>query len=145
MDPSRRANAQRGFTLVELAVVVVILGVLAAFGVPRFMASVERAKASEAFEFLATVQSAQERYHARQGRYAARVTDLDIENEQPEYFEMLTIKVPTGHTSLETAWTLALVRSGASSGYGAYTVVYDQRGYVAEKSSIPDEINPRRT
>ena len=37
-----------GFSLVELAVVVVIIGVLAAFAVPRFRASVERSKAAEA-------------------------------------------------------------------------------------------------
>jgi prepilin-type N-terminal cleavage/methylation domain-containing protein len=35
-----------GFTLVELAVVIVIIGVLAAFAVPRFRASVERSKAA---------------------------------------------------------------------------------------------------
>ena len=71
----RRAS---GFTLVELAVVIVIIGVLAAFGVPRFMKSVEKSKASEAFEYLASVRTSQERYQAQYGTYATNVTDLDI-------------------------------------------------------------------
>ena len=66
-----------GFTLVELAVVVVIIGVLAAFAVPRFLSSVERSKAADAFNYLSSVQAAQERYHARQGTYADDMAVLD--------------------------------------------------------------------
>ena len=137
---------RRGFTLVELAVVVVIIGVLAAFAVPRFMASVERSKAAEAFNYLASIQSAQERYHARQGTYASEVTDLDIKMTSLKYFDVGTIEA--GSTSdLEDSWTLTLTRKGASAGYGDYTVVFTEQGYDGETSTIKDkpDINPMQT
>src|SRR5262245_746851 len=112
----RMRKASGGFTLVELAVVVVIIGVLAAFGVPRFLQSVERSKASEAFAYLSAVRTAEERYHAREGTYASAVTDLDIQVPTPKYFTVGTIAAGSS-SSLEDSWTLTLTRSGASAGY----------------------------
>jgi len=137
---------RKAFTLVELAVVVVIIGVLAAFAVPRFLASVERSKAAEAFNYLAAVQSAQERCHARQGQYASLLTDLDIKFSTPKYFTVGTIAA--GSTaSLEDSWTLTLTRTGASAGYGEYTVTFNEEGYDATNSTIAShaDINPMQT
>jgi len=137
---------RRGFTLVELAVVVVIIGVLAAFAVPRFLASVERSKAAEAFNYLSSVQAAQERFHARQGTYATEVTDLDIKFTAPKYFTVGAIAAgSTG--SLEDSWSLTLTRTGASAGYGEYTVTFTEEGYDGENSTIADhgDINPMQT
>jgi prepilin-type N-terminal cleavage/methylation domain-containing protein len=136
----------RGFTLVELAVVVVIIGVLAAFAVPRFLASVERSKAAESFNYLSSIQAAQERYHARQGTYAAEVTDLDIQMTHIKYFT--AGEVAAGGTgNLQDSWTLTLTRSGASAGYGEYTVTFTDQGYDSENSTINDypDINPMQT
>ena len=139
-------KSRKGFTLVELAVVIVIIGVLAAFGVPIFIKSVERSKAAEAFSYLAAVRSSQERYSAREGTYASAITDIDITFVTPKYFTVGAIAAgSTG--SLEASWTLTLTRVGASSGYGAYTVTFTQNGYDSTNStidSLPD-INPMGT
>jgi len=137
------ATQRRGFSLVELSVVVIIIGVLAAFGIPRKLKSVERSKAAESFKYLASVRAAQERYQARQGTYATLLTDLDMEQTAPKFFSVGTVAAGASG-SLEDSWTLTLTRQGASAGYGAYTVLFTQDGYDTVGSTIqglPD-INP---
>jgi type IV pilus assembly protein PilA len=136
-------GSRQAFSLVELAVVVIIIGVLAAFGVPRMLKSVERSKAAEAFGYLAAVRAAQERYQAREGSYASDLTNLDIEQSAPKYFTVGTVAAGSSG-SLEDSWSLTLTRQGASVGYGAYTVTFTEDGYDAVNSTIetlPD-INP---
>ncbi len=139
----RKAKDQKGFTLVELAIVIVIIGVLASFGVPRFRDAVERSKAGEAMNYLSAVRASQERYHAREGTYAADLADLDISIPSPKYFSVGTIAA--GSTGdLEDSWTLTLTRQGASAGYGPYTVTFTEQGYDSVNSTINDlpQINP---
>jgi prepilin-type N-terminal cleavage/methylation domain-containing protein len=140
---NKQGSKQRGFTLVELAIVIVIIGVLASFGVPRFRDAVERSKAGESMNYLSAVRAAQERYHAREGTYADDLTLLDISIPTPKYFTVGD--VAAGSTDdLEDSWQLTLTRVGASAGYGAYTVTFSEQGYNADDSSINDlpQINP---
>jgi type II secretory pathway pseudopilin PulG len=132
--------------MVELAVVIVIIGVLAAFGVPRFIKSVERSKAAEAFAYAAAVRSAQERYQSREGIYASTIGDLDIKFSVPKYFTVGTIAAGST-SSLQDSWTITFTRAGASAGYGEYTITFTEDGYDKVNSTIeglPD-INPMGT
>ncbi len=124
--------------LVELTIVVVILGVLATFAVPRFMSSVERTIASEAFNDLAQIESAQARHNAERGIYANDVDSLDISIDAPELFD---VSNPSS-SNWETKWEMTLTRNGASSGYGRKTVVFDQDGYKTSSSTIPSDLAP---
>ncbi len=144
VSASRR---KAGFTLVELAVVIVSIGVLAAFGVPRYIKSVERSKAAEAFEYLTSVRTAQERYQAQYGTYATNVTDLDIKVTPPQSFNVPATFSAADTSSLQDSWTLTLTRIGSSAGYGAYTVIFTENGFDTINSTIAQppasiDINP---
>jgi prepilin-type N-terminal cleavage/methylation domain-containing protein len=142
-----KSRKRTGFTLVELAVVIVIIGVLAAFAVPRFIKSVERSKAAEAFNYLSAVRAAQERFHARQGTFADTLESLDIKLSTPKYFTVPEDISAGGTSSLEDSWSLTLTREGAAAGYGNYTVTFTEDGYDPDNSTINDlpDINPMGT
>ena len=67
---------QGGFTLVELMIVVIIVGILAAVAIPMYQGATERAKASEAVAALGTIRGAMRVYFAEHGTYVnASFTD----------------------------------------------------------------------
>ena len=134
---TRRTLTRAGFSLIELAVIVVIFGVMAAFALPRFRSSVERSKAAEAYNYLSAVQAAQERFHARQSTYTDDLSDLDIQLMTPKYFSIGTLS-SGGTGDLQDSWTLTLTRSGATAGYGEYTVTFTEEGFDSENSTITD-------
>ncbi len=91
-----KAAANLGFTMVELVTVIVIIGILAAFGIPRLPRTVERSKASEAFKYLDSVRASQERYQAQHGTYSDELTSLDMQLPLPNSRLVLAGVTPLG-------------------------------------------------
>ncbi len=58
--------AQKGFTLVELAVVIAIVAILAAVAVPKLVDSTDSAQAAVAQDFVSQLNSAASMYTAKQ-------------------------------------------------------------------------------
>ena len=62
MSLSRLANRKRGFTLIEIMIVVLIIGILLAIAVPNFVRAREASRAKACVSNLKQIQSAKEQY-----------------------------------------------------------------------------------
>lgn len=76
MVMNKPPRAQRGFTLVELLVVLAILAFLLSVAVPRYFGSLERSKETVLKENLFRMRESLDRYFSDNGRYPDRIEDL---------------------------------------------------------------------
>src|SRR5471032_2995266 len=71
------------FTLIEIMVVVIILGILAATIIPQFMGTTQDAKISAAKSQIAELESAIERFYVHMDRYPTAEEGLKVLVDAP--------------------------------------------------------------
>jgi general secretion pathway protein G len=76
MNRRRWKLTPRGFTLVELMVVMAIIALLLALALPRYFNHLESSKETILRQDLAVMRDAIDKYHGDQGRYPASLDEL---------------------------------------------------------------------
>ena len=69
-------KSNKGLTLIELLIVVIIVGVLAAIAVPTYTGYMQRARRADAKTALEQLRAAQEMFRAEKGGYSIDITQL---------------------------------------------------------------------
>lgn len=82
---ARRAHPQqqRGFTLIEIMVVVVIIGILIGLVAPQILGRVDEARVTAAHSDISTLEQALEMYRLDNGRYPTTDQGLEALIERP--------------------------------------------------------------
>ena len=76
---------KKGFTLMEVIVIVLIIGILAAIGVPQYQRALESSRSSDAIVTIGNIVTAQEMQLLQSGSFTPNFSDLmlDIPLERP--------------------------------------------------------------
>jgi len=80
-----RVNAERGFTLIELMIVVAIIGVLAAVALPAYSDYITRARASELMLAASPGRTAVAEFAASNGRLPANIQEAGMVLQTSQY------------------------------------------------------------
>jgi prepilin-type N-terminal cleavage/methylation domain-containing protein len=123
---SKSLNSKLGFTLIELMVVIVIIGVLASLAIPRFTEASDKAKVAEAPRVLASYESAQLAHLAEQNYYGSSsdiIFDVSAVNSDSKWFKY-DVANTTGTEVSGSAYAPNRIGKIAANG-GIITSLYD--------------------
>jgi len=128
---------KKGFTMIELLVVLIILGILVAVAAPMYLANVNRAKVSEALASMGMIRQAEREYNTKHGSFLL-VGSGNLAND-PEAASNpgLNIKVGTAQYFSSAAYTVVAGGTSGSSGLFATPVAQDFIIAVNGTASVP--------
>lgn len=109
---------QKGFTLIELMIVVAIIGILAAVAIPSYQDYTARAQVAEAVEMLTGVKTPLAEFYADKGRWPADASLAD----------MVGNICGTGTVGTSCKYTAKLEKTGGNAGPAVVTATMNASG-----------------
>jgi len=116
MQNIRMNNAQKGFTLIELMIVVAIIGILAAVAIPAYQDYIARSQASEGATLLAGMKTPIAEYYLSNGAVPT-IAQLGNTTTTGQYVASINFDGTDTYTAnFKGAGSVSAVLAGASLG-----------------------------
>lgn len=122
-------HAQKGFTLIELVVVMAIIATLLTIAVPRYFHSVEKSREAVLRQNLALTREALDKYYGDNGKYPDSLEDL----ASRKYLRSLPLDPITGYG---TTWLI--VPPDAPEKGGVFNIKSGAPGKAQDGSEYKD-------
>ncbi|HEX4235275.1 MAG TPA: type IV pilin protein [Caldimonas sp.] len=129
--PPQRPRRRRGFTLIEVMIVVVMIAILGAVALPSYQASVRKGRRADARSVLVTTAQLMERYsteHATTGYSTATLSTVAGPTVVAKPASDNGYYVLSLGNLAATTFTLQAAPQGAQSSDGCGTFTLDERG-----------------
>lgn len=126
----------KGFTLIELMIVVVVIAVLAAIAIPAYQNYVERARRADAKSALLAIQLAQEKYRANNPSYGT-LAQINAPSVSPDGYYNIAVNINAGPPPTYTA-TASPTGKQSGDTCGVFAVNQDGPDYSGSNANQTD-------
>ena len=132
----------RGFTLIELMIVVVIIGVLATIAYPSYQNWTTQTRRSDAYTSLSQLANDLEKFYSECSAYTSDITSANRSCTAPAGPPPGSLgKGATGNLSPNQYYQMSIATAGAGVPAGGYLITATARGQQAAKDSTCNTIS----
>jgi len=137
-------SVQKGFTLIELMIVVAIIGILAAVAIPAYQDYTIRAKVSEVLVIASAARTSVAEFYISTGSMPATTADAGINTRAEQSDYVSAIAFATSSTGTELTYTLTNLGGTADTTTFAYLVSGDNDGVSVDCTggTLPAKYRP---